>query len=56
MKFFIFKYSMAIISCLYLAYFFYSPDHTGNMIKTGTSIVLALLIFLSMYSQIKSRK
>ncbi|MFQ6601198.1 hypothetical protein [Flavobacterium sp. C3NV] len=56
MKFFLFKYSMAIVSCLYLAYFFYSPDHTGNMIKAGTSIVLALLISISMLSQIKSRK
>ncbi|MDA6071461.1 hypothetical protein NJT12_17715 [Flavobacterium sp. AC] len=56
MKFFIFKYSMAIISCLYLAYFFYKPDHTGNLIKTATSLVLALSISVCMYNQIKSRK
>ncbi|SHH53988.1 hypothetical protein SAMN05444481_11939 [Flavobacterium frigidimaris] len=55
MKFFIFKYSIAIMSCLYLAYFFYNPDHTGNMIKMGTSLVLALSISLALYNQIKSR-
>ncbi|WP_263362047.1 hypothetical protein [Flavobacterium collinsii] len=56
MKFFIFKYSIAITSCLYLAYFFYNPERTGNMIKMGTALVLALSIFITMCNQIKSRR
>ncbi|PWK02006.1 hypothetical protein BC749_10164 [Flavobacterium araucananum] len=54
MKFFIVKYSIAIISCFYLAYFFYNPDRIGNMIKMGTSIVLAIAISVSMFYQIKN--
>ncbi|KQB40843.1 hypothetical protein [Flavobacterium aquidurense] len=54
MKFFIFKYSIAIISCIYLAYFFYNPNHSGNMIKMGTSMALAFFISVSMFTQIKN--
>ncbi|MEP6804155.1 MAG: hypothetical protein ABI892_06515 [Flavobacterium sp.] len=56
MKLFIFKYSMAIMSCLYLAYFFYHSNHIDNLIKMGTSMALALSISVSMYHQIRSRK
>ncbi|SHL85374.1 hypothetical protein SAMN05444484_102814 [Flavobacterium chilense] len=56
MKFFIFKHSIAIISCLYLAYFFYNSNRTGNMIKMGTSIMLALFIFASMFTEVKNKR
>gem|GEM_PF-2657040 len=55
MKFFIFKYSIAIMSCLYFAYFFYNSNHTGNLIKMGTSVVLAISISASMYQQIRNK-
>ncbi|WP_264531482.1 hypothetical protein [Flavobacterium sp. N502540] len=54
MKLFIVKYSVAIISCLYLAYFFYNSERAGSMIKTGTALVLALSIFMTMCCQIRS--
>ncbi|MFH6993138.1 hypothetical protein [Flavobacterium sp. FlaQc-48] len=56
MKLFIFKYSVAIMSCLYLAYFFYNSTRADNMIKMGTSIALAFFISVSMLSQIKNRR
>ncbi|WP_369617647.1 hypothetical protein [Flavobacterium sp. CFS9] len=54
MKLFILKYSIAIISCLYLAYFFYHSERAGNMIKMGTALVLAFFIFMTMCCQIRS--
>jgi len=56
MKIEIFKFSVLIIICLYLSYYFYSNESDYSLIKSLGSISLAVATMINLFVKLKKYK